>query len=425
MSRALHALRQRGLLAGLTHEHAGSVLDTAIAKHQAASGKAVGVYCGFDPTASSLHVGNLVTVMALRHFQLAGVKPIVLVGGATGMIGDPSMRSDERVMLTADAVAENARNLVDSLQKVLDFDSPHVGAVVANNLSWHGSMSAVDWMRDCGRFARVNSMLARDSVKRRLESDTGLSFLEFSYQLFQAYDFLHLSRHENCLVQVGGSDQWGNIVSGTDLVRRADGNEVYGVTLPLLTTAAGEKYGKSAGNAIWLDRTKTSVYDFYQYFIRSDDADVATLLRTFTFLELDAIDAILVDHATQPEKRVAQQVLADHMTTMIHGDDALKQAQQAAKVLFGGSCDGLSAADILAIDAPCMQLPSDQVMERKVIDVVAAIAEARRLIKAGGLYVNNVRVESDQATIAAAHVIDGQVFLVRTGKRNYHVVHVK
>ncbi|ETV72716.1 tyrosine-tRNA ligase, variant [Aphanomyces astaci] len=357
MSRALAALRSRGLLAGLTHEHATSVLDAAVAKHQAnpSSVKAVGVYCGFDPTASSLHVGNLVTVMALRHFQLAGVKPILLVGGATGMIGDPSMRSDERVMLTADAVAANARHLVDSLKNVLDFDCPKVGAEVANNMTWHGHMSVIDWMRECGAFARVNAMLARDSVKRRLDAESGLSFLEFSYQLFQAFDFVHLRRHHNVLVQVGGSDQWGNIVSGCDLVRKTDGHEVYGVTVPLLTTANGDKFGKSAGNAVWLDAAKTSVYDFYQFFIRTDDADVGTLLKTFTLLDMDEIDTIVATHSAAPEKRHAQQILAEHTTRMIHGEVALKAAQVAAKVLFGGSLDGVDAVDILAIDAPRLQ----------------------------------------------------------------------
>ncbi|RHY38176.1 hypothetical protein DYB25_000752 [Aphanomyces astaci] len=319
MSRALAALRSRGLLAGLTHEHATSVLDAAVAKHQAnpSSVKAVGVYCGFDPTASSLHVGNLVTVMALRHFQLAGV------GGATGMIGDPSMRSDERVMLTADAVATNARHLVDSLKNVLDFDCPNVGAEVANNMTWHGHMSVIDWMRECGAFARVNAMLARDSVKRRLDAESGLSFLEFSYQLFQAFDFVYLRRHHNVLVQVGGSDQWGNIVSGCDLVRKTDGHEVYGVTVPLLTTANGDKFGKSAGNAVWLDAAKTSV-------------NINTAISVTLFV----------------------------------------------------------------------------------------VAEGRRLIKAGGVYINNVRVDSDAAVIEASQVIEGRAVLVRVGKRNYHVLHI-
>ncbi|RHY84451.1 hypothetical protein DYB37_006483 [Aphanomyces astaci] len=358
MSRALAALRSRGLLAGLTHEHATSVLDAAVAKHQAnpSSVKAVGVYCGFDPTASSLHVGNLVTVMALRHFQLAGVKPILLVvGGATGMIGDPSMRSDERVMLTADAVAANARHLVDSLKNVLDFDCPKVGAEVANNMTWHGHMSVIDWMRECGAFARVNAMLARDSVKRRLDAESGLSFLEFSYQLFQAFDFVHLRRHHNVLVQVGGSDQWGNIVSGCDLVRKTDGHEVYGVTVPLLTTANGDKFGKSAGNAIWLDAAKTSV----RYRRRLTD------------------------------------VWCQHATRMIHGEVALKAAQVAAKNI-----------------------------NTAISVTLFVVAEGRRLIKAGGVYINNVRVDSDAAVIEASQVIEGRAVLVRVGKRNYHVLHI-
>ncbi|RHY32343.1 hypothetical protein DYB32_002691, partial [Aphanomyces invadans] len=399
MSRALAALRKRGLLAGLTHEHASSVLDAAVKKHQdGSSQKAVGVYCGFDPTASSLHVGNLVTVMALRHFQLAGIKPILLVGGATGMIGDPSMRSDERVMLTAEEVDANSRNLVNSLKNVLDFDCPKVGAEVANNMSWHGKISVVDWMRECGAYARVNAMLARDSVKRRLDADAGLSFLEFSYQLFQAYDFLHLHRHHNVVVQVGGSDQWGNIVAGCDLVRKAVGGEVYGVTVPLLTTANGEKFGKSAGNAVWLDSSKTSVYDFYQYFIRTDDADVATLLKTFTLLDVDEIDAIVADHAARPEDRRAQQILA------------------------GQACRGCSRDHR---GHPVQRYTRNRAWVHCVEHLKwMVVAEGRRLIKAGGVYVNNVRVDSDAAVIDASQIVQGRAVLVRVGKRNYHVIHV-
>ncbi|OQR92448.1 tyrosyl-tRNA synthetase [Thraustotheca clavata] len=353
---------------------------------------------------------------------------LMQVGGATGMIGDPSMRSDERVMLTAEIVDQNASRLVKTLENVLDFDCPKTGAIVANNVDWHGKMSAVDWMRECGRYARVNSMLARDSVKRRLESDHGLSFLEFSYQLFQAYDFLHLRRHHNCYVQIGGSDQWGNIVSGTDMVRKADGKEVYGVTLPLLTTASGEKYGKSAGNAVWLDSEKTSTFEFYQFFMRSEDADLPMLLKTFTYLDLEEIEEILAKHAKEPEKRLGQQVVAEHVTTLVHGSTALNLAQQATKVLFGGSCEGLSANAMLSIEAPKTTLHSHQVFGQKVVDVVGLLdstktkAEIRRLIKAGGLYINNIRVETDTALVNMNDAIEGKVLLVRTGKRNYHII---
>jgi tyrosyl-tRNA synthetase len=260
MSRAINGLRARGMLAALTHQDAGQLIDKRLHKASATTA-APAVYCGFDPTANSLHLGNLLQGIALRHFQQAGMRPILLVGGATGLIGDPSGKSEDRVLLSDDVVHENASRILQGLSPVLDFDCPRTGAIVLNNAEWHNRMSAVAWMRDIGRHFRVNAMLTRDSVKTRLASDQGISYLEFSYQLFQAYDFLHLHRHHNCVAQIGGSDQWGNIVSGTELIRKSLGadEDAFGVTLPLLTTASGEKYGKSAGNAIWLDATKTSV----------------------------------------------------------------------------------------------------------------------------------------------------------------------
>ncbi|TYZ65459.1 hypothetical protein PybrP1_005023 [[Pythium] brassicae (nom. inval.)] len=429
MSAALAALRARGMLAATTHQDAGAALDALLRTTTAP----VGVYCGFDPTADSLHLGNLLQGIALRHFQRAGLRPILLVGGATGMIGDPSGKSEERVLLTDDVVARNASQLVAGLSPVLDFDCPRTGAVVVNNAEWHTAMSAVDWMRDIGRHFRVNAMLARDSVKKRMDSDQGISFLEFSYQLFQAYDFLHLHRTRNCVAQVGGSDQWGNIASGCELVRKTTGKDVFGVTLPLLTTASGEKYGKSAGNAVWLDANKTSAFDFYQYFLRSDDRDVEQLLKSFTFLVLDDIRALVHEHHKAPEKREAQKVLAATVTTTIHGAEGLEAALAATSVLFGKATGApLSAEQVLRLagDAPVLSAARADVVGQQLVDVCVRVgvvkskAECRRLLKGGGLYVNNEKVEAE-VVVAPDMLLDDTLLLLRTGRRNNFIVQVQ
>ncbi|KAJ0395918.1 hypothetical protein ATCC90586_000751 [Pythium insidiosum] len=383
MSRAIDALRSRGLLAALTHQEAGSFMDKLLRSSSSTSTATPAVYCGFDPTADSLHLGNLLQGIALRHFQLAGFRPILLVGGATGRIGDPSGKSEERVLLTDDVVSHNASQLLRGLAPVVDFDCPRTGAMVLNNADWHSRMSAVDWMRDIGRHFRVNTMLTRESVKKRLDTEQGISFLEFSYQLFQAYDFLHLHRHHHCVAQLGGSDQWGNIVSGTELIRKSIGKDAFGVTLSLLTTASGEKYGKSAGNAVWLDANKTSVFDFYQYFLRADDRDVEQLLKSFTFLELDEIGEIVHEHSKAPERRLAQHLLADTITTTMHGADALKGAKDATALLFGKADDKnavtLTAATVktIAADAPLISLQRDQVVGQSLVDVAVRCGAAK------------------------------------------------
>ncbi|KAJ0390562.1 hypothetical protein P43SY_012142 [Pythium insidiosum] len=358
-------------------------MDKLLRSSSSASTATPAVYCGFDPTADSLHLGNLLQGIALRHFQLAGFRPILLVGGATGRIGDPSGKSEERVLLTDDVVSHNASQLLRGLAPVVDFDCPRTGAMVLNNADWHSRMSAVDWMRDIGRHFRVNTMLTRESVKKRLDTEQGISFLEFSYQLFQAYDFLHLHRHHHCVAQLGGSDQWGNIVSGTELIRKSIGKDAFGVTLSLLTTASGEKYGKSAGNAVWLDANKTSVFDFYQYFLRADDRDVEQLLKSFTFLELDEIDEIVHEHSKAPERRLAQHLLADTITTTMHGADALKGAKDATALLFGKADDKnavtLTAATVksIAADAPLISLHRDQVVGQSLVDVAVRCGAAK------------------------------------------------
>ncbi|KAL4099200.1 hypothetical protein PRIC1_007009 [Phytophthora ramorum] len=428
MSRALAALRGRGMLAALTHQDAGKSMDQLLQ-----SARAPAVYCGFDPTADSLHLGNLLQGIALRHFQRAGVRPILLVGGATGMIGDPSGKSEERVLLSDDTVLHNAQQIAQGLSAVLDFDDPKTGAIICNNAEWHTQMSAVAWMRDIGRHFRVNAMLQRDSVKKRLETDQGISFLEFSYQLFQAYDFLHLYRNYGCVAQIGGSDQWGNIASGIELVRKSTGEEVFGATLALLTTATGEKYGKSAGNAIWLDAEKTSVFDFYQFFLRSDDRDVEKLLKSFTFREVDEIHDIVAEHEKAPEKRAAQKILAEEITVMMHGNEGLKAALDATELLFGKKSGPLTADEMLRMagDAPMTALSRADVVDQSLVDLAVRIgavkskAECRRLIKGGGVYLNNERVESDALRVEASNFLDDKLLVVRIGRRNNFIVQVQ
>ncbi|KAG7394959.1 Tyrosine--tRNA ligase, mitochondrial [Phytophthora boehmeriae] len=428
MSKALAALRGRGMLAALTHQDAGRSIDRLL---QNASAPAV--YCGFDPTADSLHLGNLLQGIALRHFQHAGVRPILLVGGATGMIGDPSGKSEERVLLSDEAVHHNAQQIAKGLSAVLDFDDPRTGAVICNNAEWHTQMSAVTWMRDIGRHFRVNAMLQRDSVKKRLETDQGISFLEFSYQLFQAYDFLHLYKNHNCVAQIGGSDQWGNIASGIELVRKSTGEEVFGATLALLTTSTGEKYGKSAGNAIWLDASKTSVFDFYQYFLRSDDHDVEQLLKSFTFRKLNDISDIVAEHQKAPEKRAAQKLLAEDITMMMHGQEGLKAALGATELLFGQKSRPLTAEEMLSMagDAPVTALSRADVVNQSLVGLAVRIgaikskAECRRLIKGGGVYLNNKRIESESLLVEGPMLMDGKLLVLRIGRRNNFIVQVK
>uniref|UniRef100_A0AAV1TKY2 Tyrosine--tRNA ligase n=1 Tax=Peronospora matthiolae TaxID=2874970 RepID=A0AAV1TKY2_9STRA len=433
MSRALAALQRRGLLSALTHPDAGHSIDKLLVQHQRAPNPP-SVYCGFDPTADSLHLGNLLQAIALRHFQRAGVRPILLVGGATGMIGDPSGKSEARVLLSDETVLQNTQQLLaKGLSNVLDFDDAQTGAIVCNNAEWHDRVSAVTWMRDIGRHFRVNAMLQRDSVKRRLETDQGISFLEFSYQLFQAHDFLHLYRNYGCVAQIGGSDQWGNIVSGIELVRKSTGKEVFGATLGLLTTATGEKYGKSAGNAIWLNADKTSVFDFYQFFLRSDDSSVQKLLQSFTFREMDEIRDIVAEHEKAPEKRAAQKVLAGDITAMMHGQEGLKAALDATEVLFGKKSGCLSADEMLRLagDAPSIAVSRADVLNQRVVDLAVRVGAAqskamcRRLIKGGGVYLNNERVDSDALRVETSHLIDDKLLLVRIGRRNNFIVQVQ
>lgn len=395
--------------------------------------KPLTVYAGFDPTSDSLQAGNFVTIMALARLQRAGHKVIALVGGATGLIGDPSGKSVERQMLTLEQVEKNLVGIKENLSRFLNFDSGENPAILVNNYDWYKNVSAINFLRDiCVNF-RVPQMLAKESVKKRLEAtDGGMTFTEFSYQILQGYDFLHLYDTYGCTLEIGGADQWGNITAGTDLVRRLRGTEVYGLTFPLVCDSTGKKFGKSEGNAIYLDAKKTSYYDFYQFFMRAMDADVIRYLKIFTFLSDDEIAALEQSLATAPEKREAQKALAAEMTRMVHGERGLSVALAATNVLFGGSIDGLSATDLEGIfsHVKSATLPYAEVVNQPLIEVVAKAGmfaskgEARRMVQQGGVNVNNVKVSAADRSLSADDLIEGRVCVLRSGKKNFFLLKV-
>ena len=396
--------------------------------------KPLTVYAGFDPTNDSLQAGNFVTIMALAHLQRAGHKVIALVGGATGLIGDPSGKSKERNLLSAEQVERNLVGIKENLSRFIDFDPASANpALMVNNYDWFSDFTFIDLLRDVGRYFRMGVMLSKDSVKKRMESEDGMSFTEFCYQILQGYDFLHLYKTYGCTLQLGGSDQWGNITAGTELVRRMCGEEVFGMTFPLVCDSTGKKFGKSEGNAVFLDARKTSCYDFYQFFLRTMDADVIRYLKIFTFLPFERIAELEQAVAAAPEKREAQQVLAKELTRAVHGEQGLAIAEKATDVLFGGSLDGLAAAELEKIFANVASatLPADQVIGKPAFEMIAAAGmvaskgEARRLVQQGGLNINNVRV-TDLARVFEAHdLIEGRLAVLRSGKKSFFLLKVQ
>ncbi len=387
------------------------------------------LYIGFDPTADSLHVGHLMALMILRRFQKAGHRPIALVGGATGMIGDPSGKSEERNLLSVERLRENVRSIEPQLRRFLDFDAGPRSALLVNNYDWMGRFGYLEFLRDVGKHFPVNVMMAKDSVRSRLErSDAGLSYTEFSYMLLQAYDFVHLYQQYDCRLQAGGSDQWGNITAGIDLARRLYGVQLYGLTCPLLTKSDGTKMGKTESGALWLSAEKTSPYQFFQYWINLDDADVGPCLRFFTELDRDEIQAVLTAQAADPGKREAQRRLARELTLLVHGDEGLQSAQRATDIFFGAEIDDLSESQLAGIfaDVPSRQLSKSRLTEGlTVIDalVEAGLAktksDARRFIQQGGAYVNNRRVAQIDAVLVPENLLSGTTVVLRTGKKNY------
>ncbi|MBR3223607.1 MAG: tyrosine--tRNA ligase [Kiritimatiellae bacterium] len=411
--RLIDELKARGLVEALTDPGVEAALERPMT-----------VYCGFDPSARSLQAGNLVSIMVLRRFQQAGHRVIALVGGATGLIGDPSGKSAERNMLTVEQVAENKAGIRENLSRILDFDGPNA-AVMVDNYDWYKGTSAIEFLRDIAVNFRVPQMLAKESVKKRLEASEGaLTFTEFSYQILQGNDFLHLYDAYGCRLEVGGADQWGNITAGTDLVRRLRGETAYGLTFPLLLDSAGRKFGKSEGNALFMDASMTPVFDWYQYFMRAADADVIRYLKVFSMRSLDEIAALEAEMRAHPEARVPQKALAEELTRLVHGEDGLRQAQEATEALYAKK----TSADVAkASDVPSAQVRREDCVGKTVFAVAAAAGmfssngEARRMARQGGLSLNDARVD-DSRVFAESDITAEGVAVLRSGKKNYFVL---
>ena len=414
-------LKARGLVEAVTDPGIEKALDAPLT-----------LYCGFDPSARSLQAGNLVSIMVLRRFQEAGHKVIALVGGATGLIGDPSGKSAERNMLTVEQVEANKRGIRENLSRILAFDGPNP-AVMVDNYDWYKGTSAIEFLRDIAVNFRVPQMLAKESVKKRLEASEGaLTFTEFSYQILQGNDFLHLRDAFGCTLEVGGADQWGNITAGTDLVRKMRGETAYGLTVPLLLDSSGRKFGKSEGNALFMDSSMTPVYDWYQYFLRSADADVIRYLKVFSLRSLEEIADLEARMKANPEARIPQKALAEELTRLVHGETGLATAQGATKTLFGGDVTGKSADELEAVfkDVKSGELARADVVGRPVFAVAAAAGmfasngEARRMAAQGGLSLNGAKAD-DKRVFAAEDLIDGRVAVLRQGKKGNFLLRVR
>lgn len=386
----------------------------------------ISLYCGVDPTADSMHIGHIVPLLTLRRFQLHGHRPILLVGGATGMIGDPSGRSEERQLQTTEQIAKNVSGIKKQMEQIFDFNSEN-GAQMVNNNDWIGSMSIIEFLRDYGKLLGVNYMLAKDNVASRL--DSGISFTEFSYMLIQGIDFNHLFDHYGCRVQIGGSDQWGNITTGLEVIRKTHEEEVkaFGITIPLVTKADGTKFGKSAGGAVWLDAAKTSPYEFYQFWINTADADVIKYMKIFTFMGREEIEALEVAVQEEPHLRKAQQALAEEMTRLIHGQEALDQAIRISKALFSGDLKALTAAEMKDAfkDVPSFEMAKDA---KNIVDFIVEAGvssskrQAREDVTNGAISLNGERITDTAYEVSAADRLEDAFTIVRRGKKNYKMV---
>lgn len=393
-------------------------------------------YIGFDPTADSLHVGSLATIMTLIHFQRAGHKPYALVGGATGMVGDPSGKSAERSLLSEEALQANLKGIQAQLEKFLDFNSGDNSAQIVNNYDWFKEFSFLHFIRDVGKHLTVNYMMAKDSVKSRLSGDSGMSFTEFSYQLIQGYDFYYLWKNKNCVIQMGGSDQWGNIVTGTELIRRKDGGEAYALTTQLIKKADGTKFGKSEGGNIWLDPAQTSPYKFYQFWLNATDDDVKKFIRIFTLLDKETIEALEAEHDAAPHQRSLQKTLAKDITIRVHGEAAYEKAIQSSEFLFGNSdiefLNQLTDNEVLGIfeGVPNYNVSlADLQAGVNVLDllavqtaVFASKGEAKKMIQGGGAAINKAKIASPEANYSAENLINNKFLVVQKGKRNYFLI---
>ena len=422
MSNALlEDLKWRGLLAQ----------STDIKELEQALSKPISLYLGVDPTAPSMHLGNLVVFLVLRRFQLAGHRPIALVGGATGLVGDPSGKNDERSLNEEKIVAEWVAKIRKQVEKILDFKDKNASAILVNNLDWTKSVSALELLRDIGKHFSVNQMLSKDSVANRLAS-SGISYTEFSYQVLQALDFLELYRRNDCRLQIGGSDQWGNIVAGLDLIRKVESGSAHALTVPLLAKSDGSKFGKTASGAIWLDESMTSAYEFFQFWLNSDDADMPKLLKVFSMKDKTEIERLIETVNTNPGAREAHRELAREMTILIHGAEMAGQVEDAAKALFGQG--EISDLALKTLDSALAQLPKTQVKKGEPfpswVDLLAATgvveskSAARRIVKEGGAYLNNKKVESEDFTPSKDDLLHGKYLLLRKGKRDLAAVEV-
>lgn len=415
MASLISDLEQRGVLHSVTDR---------VELEKAFNAGPVTFYCGFDPTADSLHVGNLLPLIIMRKLALAGHKPIAILGGGTGMIGDPSGRSQERNLLDDLQLQKNLAGIKPQAAKIVG-----ESCQLISNLDWLAKVSMIEFLRDIGKHFSVNAMLQRDSVKTRLETrEDGISYTEFSYMLLQAYDFLWLYENMNCTLQIGGSDQWGNIVSGSDLIRRKfpDRKPAFGMTNNLLMTSSGAKFGKTAAGAVWLDSEKTSPYEFYQYWLSTEDADVEKFLKYFTFLSIEEISILIAEHRIQPEKRIAQKRLAQELTILVHNQEELEKAEGASSALFGGDLKALSvnALELAFASAPAKILQPD-FSEIAITDLMVFLGaskskgDARRLIEGGGCQLNGERIDSPSKTVTKENLLHNLLLVVRTGKKNY------
>ena len=422
----LDQLRSLGLIAQVSSE-------AELVQHLATGTRTV--YCGFDPTADSLHIGNLVPLLALRRFQLAGHRPILLVGGATGMIGDPGGRTSERELKPADVVKAFVTKIREQASRFLDFDCGENSAIVVDNAEWTQNLSVIGYLRDIGKHFSVNTMVQRDSVKRRLEDqESGISYTEFSYMILQSYDYVILNQKYDCSIQMGGSDQWGNIVSGIDLIRRMNGNQAFAITYPLITNADGTKFGKSMGNAIWIEAEKTSPYSFYQFWRNCADADVLAYLKIFTFLEWEEFDRLSAAHDQDPGMRTAHIVLAREVTRLVHGDEGVEAAERISEALFTNQLSGLSETDLSQVAQD--GLPATEVKNQSVSLIQVLVnsglavtprgevtqGQARKLIKSNAVSVNGGKITDTEFQLDSATALYGRYHVVQKGKKNHHLV---
>lgn len=422
MPNVIDVLKERGFIDAMTNEDLREMAE-----------KPFKVYCGFDPTSDSLHVGSLVPIIGLAWFQRFGHTPVAIVGGATGMIGDPSGKSSERQLLDEESLAINLAGISRNLRTVLDFSNTENPAILLNNFDWFKTFSFVNFLRDIGKYFRVGPMLAKESVKLRMASEEGMSFTEFSYQVLQGYDFLHLYDHYGVTVQIGGNDQWGNITAGTELIRKVRAKSAFGITFPLLTRSDGQKFGKSEKGAIWLSPEKLSPYEFYQYFVRIADADVVKMMRLLTFMEMDEIRECEV-MMVRPGyvANTIQKRLAEEVTKIVHGEEGLKTALRVTQGASPGADTALNAEilESIAGDMSSYSLRFDEVVGQKVVDVMVKVGlqvskgDARRLIRNGGAYMNNQKLNDENESVMSNHLIEGKLLLLAVGKKNKVLIRV-